>query len=89
MYINKSDPKNDEVIIILDGKWCRGAVAANSDEGWVEILDPNSFPPIDLDEPAPEISGSIEEAEVEDYTPFTELKTKKVYGKVEFIGRPK
>lgn len=77
MRITADHPKFNQTVILLNNKWCRGALAADDDEGWVEVVDISAMAPLDLEEDA---SSALDDDEVA----FTELKTKKVYGTVEF-----
>jgi hypothetical protein len=65
---------NDKVVL-LNGKIVKTALLASVEEGWVEIPDIASMAPLDT-----QVSSEIGENEVE---PLEELKTKRLFGKVE------
>ena len=67
---------NSDIIVVLNGKWCRGALNANEQEGWVEVLDIASMAPLDANEGQP---GNNSDEKVA----IVSTKTKKIYGNVE------
>lgn len=38
-----------DYLVFLDNKWIRSAVAANEEEGWVDILDLANMAPLDIE----------------------------------------
>ena len=76
MLITNDHPDFYKTIIILNGKWVRGAIAANDTEGWVEVPDIASMAPIDIHEKIDNKNNEVSKWE--------EMKTKKLTGKVEF-----
>ena len=52
MFIDKTDPRFEDFVIFLNGRPVRGAVAANEEEGWVDIVDIAALAPLDLDDNA-------------------------------------
>jgi len=80
MRIDKSSPGFDNVIIIVDDRWCREALAADDEEGWVEILDIKSMAPLEADSTPIKINDSIY-MEGGEYPEAIPLKTKRIYAK--------
>ncbi len=66
---------SDEWLVFLDGRWCRGAFAADDVAGWVEIVDASKLPPLDLNR-----CDSVEDGEVQDWEV---VQTCRKYGKIE------
>ncbi len=74
MFIKATDPFAKDYRVHLDGRVARYAMAANEEEGWIEVLD-NHF--IGM------IAPMDSESQVGEGLPEpVELKTKKLYGKV-------
>ncbi len=65
---------NDKVVL-LNGKIVKTALLADEEEGWVEIPDITAMVPLDT-------QASLEMGD-EDSVEAQELKTKRLYGKVE------
>ena len=79
MYLTADSKEATNIIVFLNGKPIVSYIAAEEGkEGWVEIVDIASMAPLDLEED--NVAGDEEDLEVE----FSELKTKKLYGEVEF-----
>jgi hypothetical protein len=82
MHLGPDDPRWDKVIVLLNGRPARGAIAADTEEGWVEIYDIASMAPLDLsEEAATEALEDVSEVPVE-------VKTKKIYGVVSILSKP-
>ena len=79
MKIDNSHPDFENTICLLNDKWIRAAIAADDVEGWVDILDLQAMaPPIDNSSTIdPLATGEIIDN-------WTEVKLKRLYGKVEF-----
>ena len=77
MRLEHSDPQFENTLVFLDGKWCRGAVAADDVEGWVEIVDLASLAPLEKNE-ATVMCNPGDEA----VTEWDCYQTKRKYGKV-------
>lgn len=85
LHVESKDAQN--VVVFLNGKPVNHFVRAEDGEnGWIEIVDPAAMAPPCLKEepdknPYAE-TDSIEE--LEEVEPWTELKLKKIKGRVEF-----
>jgi hypothetical protein len=76
--MTKDHPDFDRTFIYLNNRWCRGVLAADDEEGWVEILDITAM------SPAPPIDKEIQNVDSSLPTAWEHLRTKRKYGKVEF-----
>jgi len=76
MKIDKTDPKFEKTLVMVDGKWCKGAIAADDEEGWVDIIDLASMAPLNLESKDSWVEGG---GEVEAIA----IKTKRVYASKE------
>lgn len=76
MLLTHDNPLADNTLVYLDGKMMKSYVAANDEEGWIDIVDIASMAPLDL------TSQDLQSEELP--TPFETLKTKRKFGKVEF-----
>jgi hypothetical protein len=80
MRIDSTHPEYDSVLCFFDGKWCKYAVAADDEEGWVDVVDPQAMDSKDaiqdLNKADPTTGETIEE--------WSEIKLKRLFGKVEF-----
>jgi len=47
MRITSSDLDFSVTLVFLDGKWVRGALAADDEEGWVEVPDLAAMAPLE------------------------------------------
>ena len=61
MKIVEDYPEFEKFLVFLDGTYCRGVLAADDEEGWVDVMDFQSlvFPPLpdsqeDFDKPGEE-----------------------------------
>ena len=85
MRIAEDYPEFEKFLVFLDGAYCRGVLAADDEEGWVEVMDFQSlvFPTLpaclkDFDEPGEE--GKVEE--------WKEMDVIRKTGKVTFKKLP-
>lgn len=76
MYLSQDHPDFERAIVFLNGKLC-SVVAANEEEGWVDIIDIQSMAPLDLTE-----QGAAKPGQEEDLNEWEELPLKRVHGKV-------
>ena len=93
MRVTDEQIQSQKIVVLLNGKWCRGAVEADDTEGWVRIPDPLGVPglqPEDLDPDHPNNQAdtvitetSTNQSEEVAYSGWESIPTKKVYGKVE------
>jgi hypothetical protein len=77
MQITQDHPDFDKTIIFLDNRVCPIAIAANEEEGWVDIMDITNMAPLDLSK---EKAATLDSSEPE---VWTEIPTIRKYGKVE------
>lgn len=96
MRVNEDQILNEKIVVLVNGKWCRGAVEADDKEGWVCVPDPLGIPQLPPEyinkesaKKAAEDEGAqyastaeLEQAEVE-YTGWEAIPTKKIYGIVD------
>jgi len=81
MRITSDSPEADRTIVYLNGRLVRSYISAeDGDNGWVEVIDKGSIPPIDISK---ENEWSIEQ-DISEELEMIELKTKILKGKVEF-----
>ena len=85
MRLFDDHPERDKYLVFLDGKYMTGIVAADDEEGWVDVLDPSAlakfpFPPIKKDSDVPVMGEEISEWE--------EIPTTRKEGKVVFVKLP-
>lgn len=83
MLLTKDSLEASKIAVFLDGKWVRAPLAANDEEGWVEIPDIAAMAPIDLNN-----SNNATKPGDEEVSPWERIKTIKKYGKVEFKKLP-
>jgi hypothetical protein len=78
MRVVLDDSTADEYVILLNGRPVITAVEADDKESWVDILDPAAMAPLDLDEHT-HLDTDMPE--------FKEIKTRRLFGKVEIRRR--
>ena len=82
MKIDINTPNCEEYVVYLNNRIILTAVAANDEEGWVDILDPLAMAPLDT-------TNSEITAGDEDLNPWTQIPTKRKFGKVEIKYVPR
>ena len=82
MYIVANSSEGSQTAVFFNNKICRFVIAANDEEGWIEVVDTSNLNVID------ETTGDIIESDTvkEDDLPtqWERIPTKRLYGKVEF-----
>lgn len=73
MFIEATSPEASKYLVFLDGKPLKSYVAANEEEGWVDVISPA---PIDLTD-----SSSIKG----EPTPWEEIPVKRLQGQVKVV----
>ena len=88
MRVDCSHPEYDKYIVYLNGWIQKAAIAADNEEGWVEVVDIRAMAQLDLETECEtetsESSGSIDFSMAEPIP----VATKKLYGTVEIIKVP-
>lgn len=93
MRITPEHPEYDHYIVYLDGWLRKNAIAADDEEGWVDIIDVRAATAIDLEELAELEKMSEEEPDkIKEAAPVifeapqvTELPTKRLHGIVQLV----
>lgn len=88
MRIDQSHPDFDKKIILLNGKFCRIALAADDVEGWVEMPDLAALAPLPEDLKATENFDTDFAPGSEEVREWEEIKVLRKLGKVEIIDLP-
>ena len=76
MKIDSSSENFEKSLVFLDGKLVRYAFAADDEEGWIDVPDPKSMAPLDLNEVLDCSEGS------EQISEWEEVVLLRKYGKV-------
>lgn len=88
MKISQDHPEFDKKVILLDGRVVLTALAADEEEGWVEIPDLFSLAPLPEDLESDEGFDTDFAPGGEEVAEWEEIKTIKKFGKVEIISLP-
>ena len=81
MILHVESPEAANIVVFLNDKPVKHFISAlDGAEGWIEVIDPMAMAPLDSikGDPWAEVDSTADE------TDWTPVKTKKVYGIVEF-----
>jgi hypothetical protein len=82
-----SDTEVSLVRVYLNGKFVPIAVAADEDEGWVDIWDIDKMAPLELEDS--ELVPVETDEDPNSLPPLQEVPVRRLFGKVELVGKVK
>lgn len=88
MRIAEDYPDFDKTLVFLDGIYCRGVLAADDEEGWVDVMDLQSLQFPDLPKNLKSIEGFDEPGEDRDVKEWEQMQVIHKTGKVVFKKLP-